>query len=64
LATSEHLDSGDLRKFYDQASRTLKIQPSWEAIVLTDPFGQQVINLRVPFGMPLPKAGIPQLKPR
>jgi|GEM_PF-2225579 len=61
LATSEHLDSGELRKFYDQASRTLKIEPSWEAILLIDPFGQQVINLRVPFGTPLPETGAPQL---
>src|SRR3990167_8513502 len=61
LATSEHLDSGELRKFYDQASRTLKIQPSWEAILLIDPFGQQVINLRVPFGTPLPETGASQL---
>ncbi|MBI2987125.1 MAG: hypothetical protein HYY45_10200 [Deltaproteobacteria bacterium] len=61
LATSEHLDSGELGKFYDQALRALKIEPSWEAIVLVDPFGQQVINLRVPFEMPLPKTGVPQL---
>ncbi len=36
LATSEHLDSGDLRKFYDQAKQVLKTNENWETILLTE----------------------------
>jgi signal transduction histidine kinase len=56
LATSEHLDSGDLRKFYQQAQRVLKTNERWENILLAEPSGQQLINLRLPFGSPLPKS--------
>lgn len=61
LATSKHLDSGDLRNFYDQAKRVLRAQGGWETILLVDPSGQQLINLRQPFGSPLPRSGAPDL---
>jgi signal transduction histidine kinase len=53
LATSQHLDSGDLRSFYGQA---MLARPSTEAltIVLFDAAEQQLLNLLVPFGGPLP----------
>jgi PAS domain S-box-containing protein len=54
LAISEYLDSGDLAKFYGHAKRVLKTNPAWENIVLLDTRGQQLVNLRLPFGTPLP----------
>src|SRR5437762_1903358 len=54
LATSEHLDSGDLRKFYDQAKQVLKTNENWETILLMEPSGQQLIDLLLPFGSPMP----------
>lgn len=61
LATSEHLDRGNLKQLYDQASRALKAHSDWENIALADPSGQQVMNTRVPFGAPLPSSGTPDL---
>lgn len=57
LATSEHLDSGELRKFYEQAKRVRAAHGEWETILLVDPSGQQLINLRQPFESPLPRSG-------
>lgn len=54
LATSEHLDSEDLKKFYDQAKRVLETNEGWETILLVEPSGQQRMNLLRPFGSPLP----------
>ncbi|WP_431104307.1 sensor histidine kinase [Roseateles noduli] len=53
LATSPHLDSGDLRGFYAQA---LLAKPHTGALtlVLFDAQDQQILNLLVPFGEPLP----------
>jgi len=56
LSTSASLMAGDLAGFYDVANRALKRRESWENIVLIDPAGQQRINLRRPFGEPLPKS--------
>ena len=60
LATSEHLDSENLKQFYDQATRVLKTRPDLENISLTNPLNQQVINLRRPFGSPPVSSGSPQ----
>src|SRR6266436_9742381 len=57
LATSEHLDGGNLRSFYDQAQRALKAHPRWKTISLLDASGQQLLNLLRPFGAPLPASG-------
>jgi len=40
LATSEHLDGGKLRSFYDQAQRALKAHPRWKTISLLDASGE------------------------
>ena len=57
LATSQHLDSGELRKFYEQAKRVLEAHQGWENMLLVDLSGQQLVNLRRPFGSSLPRAG-------
>ena len=54
LAASEHLDTGNLERFYDQAQRVLKANPRWLTVNLFDPSGQQLLNLLRPFGAPLP----------
>jgi PAS domain S-box-containing protein len=54
LATSKHLDTGDLRAFYDGAQRVLRAQSAWSTINLFNAAGQQLINLARPFGAPLP----------
>jgi signal transduction histidine kinase len=53
LATSQHLDSGDLRSFYGQA---MLARPSTDALtlVLFDEEERQLLNLLVPFGAQLP----------
>src|SRR3989338_5321091 len=57
LATSDDLDSGDLGKFYEQAARVLKAREDWDNILLADSSGRQLLNLRRPFGSPLPPVG-------
>jgi len=57
LATSEHLDTGDLKAFYEQAQRVLKSHRGWNTILLSDSSGQQLLNLFRPFGAPLPASG-------
>jgi PAS domain S-box-containing protein len=56
LAESPHLQSNDLLSFYEQIARALSTQSTWANIILNDPAsGRQVINLRFPFGAPLPE---------
>ncbi len=50
LAASDHLDTGDLVSFREDAERLLKSQPDWRNIHLTRPSGQQIVNLRRPAG--------------
>lgn len=57
LATSEHLDSGDLKKCYAQAQRVRQSQKDWQSVALIDPSGQQLLNLAAPFGARLPDLG-------
>src|SRR3989338_10103196 len=59
LATSQHLDSGELRKFYEQAKRVLEAHQGWENMLLVDLPGQQLVNLRRPFGSSVPRSGAP-----
>jgi PAS domain S-box-containing protein len=61
LGVSRELDVGDIRGFYDEALRFLSTQSAWQTIVLLEPSGQQIINLRRPFGAPLPGPGVPEL---
>jgi len=55
LALSEHAKSGDLKKFYEQSTTALPALRLWETVILAEPSGQQVLNLRRPFGAPLPR---------
>ena len=57
LATLPSLDEGDLAAFRLQAQRTLATLPQWSNINLALPDGQQVMNLQVPPGAPLPDIG-------
>ena len=54
LATSEHLDTGNLRDFYRICTRILQHQDNWRAIILIDPSGRQLFNMAKPGGASLP----------
>jgi signal transduction histidine kinase/ActR/RegA family two-component response regulator len=54
LAASANLDTGDLRSFHAEAQRVLASQPDWRNVLLVDTAGQQLLNLRFPYGAPLP----------
>lgn len=56
LATSEKLDQGDLKSFYNHAKRITQTQPTWMAAILLSPDGRQLVNTKKPFGQPLPYA--------
>lgn len=57
LATSPSFASGDLAAVRSQAARLLQSYPGAN-IVVSDAQGQQLVNLRRPFGAPLPKRTI------
>jgi signal transduction histidine kinase/CheY-like chemotaxis protein len=59
LATSTSMDRGDFAAFYRRAQEVL-IYTSGFTIVLSDPSGQQIVNLLQPFGSPLPRHGNPE----
>jgi signal transduction histidine kinase/CheY-like chemotaxis protein len=59
LARSPRLALGDLRAFYREASAVRAEQPLWATIILAEPTGDQLLNLRRPFGTLLPRSGIP-----
>jgi two-component system, sensor histidine kinase len=59
LATSPSLPQGDFAEFQRQAEASLALRQSGN-IVLIDRNMQQRVNTAVPFGKPLPKAGIPE----
>ncbi|HEY0819899.1 MAG TPA: cache domain-containing protein, partial [Rhizobacter sp.] len=53
LATTQSLQSGDLRSFHEYAR---EFATGWDTtIVFTDLNGQQLVNTRQPFGAPLPR---------
>jgi signal transduction histidine kinase len=54
LASSEFLDSGDLKNFYNEALRVQEARKDLETIVLADPARKQLLNVRRPFGSALP----------
>jgi signal transduction histidine kinase/ActR/RegA family two-component response regulator len=55
LAASASLEAGDLAGFDAEARRVLgSQQPDWRNILLVDPTGQQVLNLRYALGTTLP----------
>ena len=62
LAASTHLDKGQLSEFYgDMKAALAAYSRAWQNITLTDSSGQQLINLRLPFGSPLPPTGNPEI---
>ena len=58
LVASEHLDTGDLRLFYESAQRVLRAHQGWRTINLFDRTGQHLLSLLQPFGTPLPSSEI------
>jgi signal transduction histidine kinase/ActR/RegA family two-component response regulator len=54
LSASSSLESDDLKTFYNESGRVLAAEPDWRNILLLDANGQQLINLRLPFGAQLP----------
>ena len=56
LAASPRLRARDFAGFYAEARALLERRPSWANIVLSDPTSQHVVNARLPFGAPLPRA--------
>jgi signal transduction histidine kinase/ActR/RegA family two-component response regulator len=54
LAASSSLDGGDLQSFQEEARRVLASQPDWRNVLLLDTSGQQLVNLRFPYGTRLP----------
>ena len=59
LATSGHLQAGELEPFYAESKRILADYQGAESIVLIEPLGQQIVNTRRPFGEPLPRTNDP-----
>jgi signal transduction histidine kinase len=57
LSLSAHLQTGSLESFYKQATELAVRQGI--VPVLSDPSGQQLVNLRVPWGTALPKSNLP-----
>jgi signal transduction histidine kinase len=56
LAASPRLQARDFTGFYAEARVLLERRPSWANIVLSDATSQQVVNVRLPLGAPLPRA--------
>jgi len=54
LAGSDRLDRNDLKAFWAEASRARSTQPTWLAIMLVAPSGQQLLTTVRPYGTPLP----------
>lgn len=52
LGNSTHLETGNLRAFYDQAAALNRAPDVWT--LLLDADGQQLLNTVLPFGSPLP----------
>ena len=60
LGASTRLDNEQLPAFYGDMKAALDgYSRAWQNLTLTDSTGQQLINLRRPFGSPLPASGNP-----
>src|SRR4051812_42874727 len=57
LSLSGYIQSGDFESFYKQAAEVAARQGM--VPVLSELSGQQIVNLRVPWGSPLPKSNLP-----
>jgi signal transduction histidine kinase/ActR/RegA family two-component response regulator len=53
LAASEHLDDRSLEAFYGEARLVSQTQPSWLAVGLMSPSGEQLVNTTHPWGATL-----------
>lgn len=54
LVASDALDQGDIPRFYEEAQRVASAYPNWITITLSDPSGQQVLNVLEPLDASLP----------
>lgn len=61
LAVSGVLQRGDLRGFHELATRTVRADPAWNNLQLVSTEGEQLVNVRLPFGTPLPPLNRPEL---
>ena len=61
LAMSSALQQDDLRGFHELASRTVRADPAWNNLQLVSTQGEQLVNVRLPFGAPLPPLNRPEL---
>ena len=59
MARSRTLDHGDLAGFYEFAARLKASESDWVSVVLLDTQGDQLLNLALPFGAPLPRSSDP-----
>ena len=57
LATSDDLDTGNLRAFHAQATALRQQRPGWTTIALDDPAGTEILNVLRPLGTPLALSG-------
>jgi signal transduction histidine kinase/ActR/RegA family two-component response regulator len=58
LARTPSLRNGDLRAFAEHARQVRAEEPAWDALIIVDKTGQQLVNTRVPFGRPLPTSAL------
>jgi len=58
LAQSLPLQRGDFPGFYEQAQRVAAEHRAWASLVLAEPTGAQLLNLRQPLGTPLPPVAL------
>lgn len=61
LSLSSTLQNGDLRGFHELASRTVRADPAWNNLQLVSTAGEQLVNVRLPFGTALPPLNRPEL---
>jgi signal transduction histidine kinase len=61
LGQSAALREGDLQAFDGMARRVVKADGRWENLLLLGNGGEQIVNVRLPFGSPLPKLNRPDL---
>src|SRR3989304_5366840 len=50
LATADELDRRDLGRFHALAARAVEASPAWEAVMLVDPGGEQLVGRPAPPG--------------
>jgi signal transduction histidine kinase len=61
MGQSAALIGEDLQEFDSMARRVVQSDPAWENLLLLDSSGEQLVNVRLPFGAPLPKLNRPDL---